>query len=123
MVDLDLDIVNGKQPTVKLFGKDIRFRDLTVEDYLNAEFILQELDALPMDNKESITEGAKKIHNYMFKILDITKAETKKITVAQFRAFRTYMSRKDMYDQGFNDQEIDAMEKKALKKQIDQITK
>jgi hypothetical protein len=123
MVDLDLDIVNGKQPTVKLFGRDVAFRDLAVEDYLNAEFILQELDAMPMASKEDIKLGAAKIHEYMHTVLDITKAESKKITVTQFRAFRTFMARKDMYDQGFSDEEIDKMEREALKKQAAQILK
>lgn len=121
MVDLDLDILNGKQPTVALFGKDIQFRDLTVEDYLKAEFMLQELDAMPMNSVEAIEEGAKKIQEYIFKLLDITKAESKKVTIAQFRALRTYMSRKDMYDQGFTDEDIDKLEKEALKKQAAQI--
>ncbi len=121
MVDLDLDIVNGKQPTVKMFGKDVRFRDLTVEAYLKAEYILQEIDAMPMDSIESIETGAAKIHEYMYKVLEITKAEAKKITVLQFRAFRTYMSRKDLYDQGFTDEDIDKLEREALKKQAAQI--
>lgn len=121
MVDLDLDILNGKQPTIKLLGKEVAFRDLTVEEYLEAEFMLQELDAMPMDSKEAILEGAVKIQEYMFKILKITKAESKKITIAQFRALRTFMARKDLYDQGFTDADIDKLEQEALKKQAAQI--
>lgn len=122
-MDLDLDIINGKQPTVKVFDKDVAFRELTVEEYLQAEFLLQELDKIPMEDKEKISEAVGYIHEYMHRILDITKAEAKKITINQFRALRTYMSRKDMYDQGFSDAEIDRLEKKALKNQAAQILK
>lgn len=122
-MDLDLDIINGKQPTVKIFDKNVTFRNLTVEEYLQAEFLLQELDAIQMNNKENIEEAIGYIHEYMHRILDITKTEAKKITINQFRALRTYMSRKDMYDQGFSDAEIDKLERRALKKQAAQILK
>lgn len=121
MVDLDLDILNEKQLTIKLFGRDVAFRNLTVEEHLMNEFIIQELDAMPMSNKESIIEGAKMIQEYMFKTLEITKAESKKITVDQFAAFRQFMARKDMYDQGFSDEDIDRLEREALKKKAAQI--
>lgn len=122
-MDLDLDIVNGKQATIKLFGRDIRFRDLLVQEYLEAEFLIQELDQVPMVDKESIEHGASIIHKYISIILEIDIEEAKQVSIAQFRALRTFMARKDMYDQGFSDKEIDALEKKALKKQAAQILK
>lgn len=120
-MDLDLDIVIGKQPTVKLFGKDVAFRDLTVEEFLKMEFLLQEIDAIPMTSPDELAEAVGKIHEYLHGVLDITKAEAKKVKIEQFRAFRQYLARKDLYDQGFSDEDIDRLESEALKKKAAQI--
>jgi hypothetical protein len=121
MVDLDLDIIMGKQPTVKIFGKEVSFKDLTVGEYLKAEHGIQKLDEIPMDTEENIAKATEVIYEYLFATLEITKAEAKKVSIAQFRAIRTYIARKDLYDQGFTDADIDKMEREALKKQASQI--
>lgn len=115
-MDLDLDILNGQQHTVKIFGKDIKFRDLPVEEYLKAEFLIGQLDTLMMDSEENIEKSAAIIHEYLFRILELTRAEAKKITIKQFQALREFIAKKDLYDQGFNDKEIEALQREALKK-------
>ena len=56
-------------------------------------------------------------------ILEITEEEASQITMKQFKALRTYMGRLELYDQGFNDREIDRIEKDAAKKQIADLLK
>jgi hypothetical protein len=115
-MDLDLDIINGNQSTVRIFGKDVKFRDLSVEEYLKAEFMMGQLDTIMMDSDENIEKAAGVIQEYLFKILELTRAEAKKVTIKQFQALREYIAKKDLYDQGFNDKEIAALQREALKK-------
>ena len=121
MADLDLDIIVGKQKTVRLLGKDIKFKNINMEEYLLSELLIQELDEIPMKTKKDIAKGMKIIRDYIMSILDIELEDAKQITVEQFKAFRQYMSRQDMYDQGYNDKEIDEIEKSILKNQMAQI--
>ena len=121
MADLDLDIIVGKQRTVRLLGKDIKFKNINMEEYLLSELLIQELDKIPMENKKDIAKGMKIIREYIMTLLEIELVDAKQITLEQFKAFRQFMSRKDMYDQGYNDKEIDEIEKSILKNQMAQI--
>lgn len=118
MADLDLDIIIGKKQTVRLLGKDIEFKNINMEEYLLSEFLVQDLDTIPMNSKKNITKGMKIIHEYLMSILDISEEDVKKITLKQYKAIRTFLSRQDMYEQGYNDKEIDEIEKSLLKKQM-----
>lgn len=119
-MDIDLDIINKKQNTIKIFGKKVAFKDLTIKEHLHNEFIIQELDKLPLIDEESIEKAMDIISEYLISILEIEDDEARQITMDQYKAIRKFLERKDMYDQGFNDREIDAMEKKAAKKMLAQ---
>ena len=121
MVDLDLDILMGKQRTIKLLGREVEFKDITMEEHLEAEMLVKLLEGTPLLDKNSIKTVAKYKNEYLMKILDITKEEAGKVTLKQYHALRRFIDRQDMYDQGFTDKEIDMIEKKALKKQMAQI--
>lgn len=121
MVDLDLDILVGKQKTIKLFDKEISFKDITMEEHLEAELLVQQLEGIPLVSDESVEMASKLKNEYLMKILDITEEDVKKLTLKQYHAIRKFLNRQDMYEQGFSDKEIDMIEKKALKKQMAQI--
>jgi hypothetical protein len=121
MADLDLDIIVGTKKTVRLLGKDIEFKNITMEEYLLSEFLIQDLDSIPMDSKKNIMKSMKVVREYLSTILDITPEDVKKVSIEQFKALRIFMSRKDMYDQGYTNKEIDEIEKSILKKQMAQI--
>ena len=121
MVDLDLDILTGKKRTIKLGGEVREFRDLTMDEYMEAELIVQTLEAAPIANEESI-EDIKKLKNaYLMMILEIEQEDADKITMVQYKALRKFQARQDLYDQGFSDRDIDMIEKKSIKKQMAQI--
>ena len=121
MVDLDLDIVTKSNKTVKLNGKEIHFKDITMEEHMEAELTVQTLEAAPIANEESIKDILALKDKYLMIILDITKADAKKIKMDQYKALRKFIARQEMYDQGYSDRDIDAIEKKALKKQMAQL--
>ena len=121
MVDLDLDILSAKVKTIKINEKEIEFKNLTMEEYMEAELLVQQLESAPLANEESIKDIAKLKDEYLMKILNITKTDVKKITMVQYRAIRKFLARQEYYDQGFSDRDIDMMEKKAVKKQMAQI--
>ena len=120
MVDLDLDIIAGKKRTIKLGGEVREFRDITMDEYMEAELVVQTLEAAPIANEESIKEIKKLKNAYLIMILDISEEEAEKITMQQYKALRKFQGRQDLYDQGFTDRDIDLMEKKAIKKQMAQ---
>lgn len=120
MVDLDLDIITQKPQTVKIFGKEIPFKDINMERHLQNEQMLQELDSIPLINNDAVTQAMDIIKDYLQNILEITPEEANEVTLDQFKALRKYLERKELYDQGFNDKEIDQLEKKAIKKKIAQ---
>lgn len=121
MIDLDLDIVKGKQPEFKLNGEEIRLRNITIAEHFNNEFLLQELDRTPLNTKKNVEKASKIMVEYLVGILDISEEVASDISMDQLKMIRKYMDRKDMYDQGFNDKDIDELEKKALKKQMAQL--
>jgi len=121
IIDLDLDILNKRQKMVRLNGKEVAFKDITMEEHLEAELIVKQLEALPLFDKKDVKEASALKNEYLMKVLDITKAQAMKVTLKQYLALRRFVDRQDMYDQGFTDADIDMIEKKALKKQMAQI--
>jgi hypothetical protein len=122
MEDFDLSIITDKRRVIKLQGKEIAFKSLSVEEHLNSEFDAQELDQFHIRTRKDITKLGTKIAKYLKTILDITDEDAKKITMNEYRNLRKYMSRLDMYDQGFTDREIDELEKKAAFRVIQEAT-
>ena len=120
-IDLDLDILNNRQKTVRLNGKEIKFKDITMEEHLEAELLVGQLEAIQLKDVESIKLAGELKNEYVMKILHITLPEAKKLTLKQYQTIRKFIGRQELYDQGFNDKEIDMIEKKALKKQMAQI--
>lgn len=120
-MDLDLDIVNKKVDTVKINGQEYKFKDITIAEHFYNEFLLQELDKIMLNTKKNVDKAAKIMGEYLMGILDIDEAVASKISMKQLRMIRKHLERKEMYDQGFNDKEIDQIEKNALKKQLAQI--
>lgn len=121
MVDLDLDLIGDKRKTIKLFGEELPLKNVTVKEHLENELMVQEIEAIPMVDKKSIGKATDMMGEYICNIIEIAPEQAKQITIEQYKAIRKFMGRKEMYDQGFNDKEIDMIEKKALKKQIAQI--
>jgi hypothetical protein len=121
MVDLDLDLINGKKRTIKLGGEVREFRDLTMDEYMEAELIVQTLEAAPISNEESIQDIKKLKNTYLMMVLDIDEEAAHNITMVQYKALRKFQARQDLYDQGFTDRDIDMIEKKSVKKQMAQI--
>jgi hypothetical protein len=121
MVDLDLDILSGKKKTIKLGGQVREFKDLTMNEFMEAELIVQTLESAPLANEESIAEIKKLKNAYLVMILEIEPEEAEQITMVQYKALRKFQARQDLYDQGFSDRDIDMIEKKSVKKQMAQI--
>jgi len=121
MVDLDLDIINNKRKTIKLGGEVRKFRDLTMDEYMEAELIVHTLEAAPITNEESVKDIKKLKNAYLMMILEISEEDAHNITMVQYKALRKFQARQDLYDQGFNDRDIDMIEKKSIKKQMAQI--
>jgi len=120
-MDLDLDIVNKKVDTVKINGQEYNFKDITIAEHFYNEFLLQELDKIMLNTKKNVEKASKIMAEYLMGILDIDETVARKISMKQLRMIRKHLERKEMYDQGFNDKEIDQIEKNALKKQLAQI--
>lgn len=120
MADLDLDIINGKQKTVKIFGEEIKFKNLTVQEHFENEFRIKELDSIPLISDEAIKQAMDIIKEYLIHLLEITPENASKVTIDQFKALQKYLERKELYDQGFTDRDIDLIEKKQIKKAISQ---
>ena len=121
MVDIDLDIINGQKKTIKLGGKVREFKNLTMDEYMESELIVQTLEAAPISNEESIQDIKKLKNTYLVMVLDIEPEEAENITMIQYKALRKFQARQDLYDQGFTDRDIDMIEKKSVKKQMAQI--
>ncbi|MBF4468789.1 MAG: hypothetical protein ISP01_05225 [Methanobrevibacter arboriphilus] len=123
MEQLDLDLLNKDERTVRLFGKDIRFKTLTVQEHLKNESTAFKLEQLSYDNEEDLKKAADLVIEYIMNVLELNKKEASKITMEQYTRLRQYMGRQELYDQGFNDKEIDKIEKEAAKKQMQNILK
>lgn len=120
MVDLDLDIITQKPQTIKIFDKEIQFKNITMEEDFQNDLLLKELNTIPIINDDSIQQSMVIITQYLQNILEITPEEASKVTLPQFKKLQKYLERKELYDQGFNDKEIDLIEKKQIKTAISQ---
>jgi hypothetical protein len=120
MVELDLDIIADKRKTVRISGKEVAFKKLTVGEKLANEAKLEELADLKIGDPEQLKRADEVVIEYLMTILELEKEEAEMVSLEKFQKIREYLERQAMYDKGFNDREIDAMEKKALKKQIAQ---
>jgi galactokinase/mevalonate kinase-like predicted kinase len=118
MASLDLDIIAKKRDNIKLFGKDIPLKIVSMRQHLQNEVILKELDEIPLDSMKNVEKGSKTITKYLMNIMEISKEDADKISREQFTAIREFMKRKEMLDQGFTNDDIDKMEKEAIKKEI-----
>jgi len=122
MVDIDLDIIKGVKRTVKINGAEYTFKDLSVEEYLLTEHKAAEIETMEVSNVKEIRKVAKTVAEYLMAVIEIKKEEAEKVSFNQYKAFRKYMGRLDLYDQGFNDREIEKMERDVLKKQVKEVT-
>lgn len=118
MVNLDLDVLGEEVRTIRLHGKDIKLKDLTVKEHLAAEKGIAQLDVLQLVTDEDLDEAQQIIVDYLERILDIDEDDAISLSLKQFKALRQYVGRLELYDQGFTDREIDKIEKDAAKKQI-----
>lgn len=115
MVDLDLDIITGKQKTVRIFGKETRFANLPLKEHFENEALLKELDIIPLTTQENIDKSMKIIQKYLTTLLEIDEETASKVTIDQYKGLKKFLDRKELYDQGFNDKDIDMIEKKQIK--------
>ena len=114
MTDKDLSIIRKKPRKVQLNGTEVPLRILTLEEHFNREFDAQEIDQFNVTNRKDIKKLAGMIKAYVKSVLNITPEETENISIEEYKKLRKYMDRIDLYDQGFDDREIDGLEKKRL---------
>lgn len=120
-MDFDLSLLHGKR-TVKLNGKEIEFKKLKLEEHLELEFDAQTLDKMEVRTRKDIKKLVNKLHAYVSKVLIIEPEDLEYFGLTEYKNLRKYMSRLDMYDQGFTDSEIDELEKKAAFRVINEST-
>jgi hypothetical protein len=121
MVDKDLETLYGEPAKFSINGEKVSLRDLIVEEHFKAEFKAQQIDqelGSPFTDDKQVKKLSKGIREYFVTMLDISPAEAAKARFNDYKRFRKFLSRQDMYDQGFNDKEIDRLEKEATKKTI-----
>lgn len=121
MVNLDLDIITKKPDTITLFGKKIAFKNIPVEEDFRNDSLLEELKNIPLDNEKNVKKGSAIIKQYLQNLLEISDEDAAKVTKQQLSRLRQYLERKDFYDQGFSDKDIDLIEKKHAQTQLSQI--
>lgn len=122
-MDFDLDLIVKKAHTIKLGGEVYEFKDLSVEESLIAEYEAKEIENYTIISKEDAKGLQKRIGKYLASVVEIPETVAAKVTLKQFKGIRKIMGRMDLYDQGFNDAEIDRMEKEAMKKTLFQTNK
>lgn len=142
MVDQDLETL-FKPPTFNMRGRDVPYRELTVEEALLAEYrganIYDDLEEEFQLSQEPVKKGqrqsrkkkekveepkpeeilrviARRIRDYMGTVLELTPEELETMTMTEFRRFRREKELQELRDQGFSDQEIQQMEREAAKK-------
>lgn len=120
MADLDLDILNSKPETLTLNKQKYEFKDLEFEEHLRNEYRIKELDAIPLINEEAVKQANKIKNEYLLNLLSIPEEIVSKITINEFKKIREFLERKELYDQGFSDKDIDLIEKKQVKNLISQ---
>ena len=119
MVDKDLETLYGETPTFMINGEERSLKDLSVEEHLLAEYKAQQIDQvikLPFETEKDIKDISKRVREYIVCVFIITPAEASKVRFNDYKLIRKWISRQDLYDQGFNDAEIDRLEKEATTK-------
>ena len=117
MVDQDLKTLFGEQAHFKINGKEHALKELDVESHLMAEFKAQTIEAelkQTISDVKEIKAISKKIREYITTIFEITPAEASKVTFNDYKRIRKWLTRQDLYDQGFNDEEINKLEKESI---------
>ena len=71
MVDLDLDIIAGKKKTIKIGGEVREFKDITMDEYMEAELVVNTLEAAPIANEDSIEDIKKLKNTYLQMIMEL----------------------------------------------------
>lgn len=115
---LDLDAVIAKKRTIKFMGRDVEIKELTTEEYLRSQAIVEDMGDIE-EGTDLVKHMANKIKTYVMLILDVTEEEAEGMEYRQFRALKEYMARLDLLDQGFTEKEIEVMEKRAAKNQVE----
>lgn len=119
MVDQDLETLYGETPKFIINGKEHSLKDLDVETHLLCEYKAQRIDEeikiVPSDEK-AVKKLAKSIREYIGQIFEISPAEASKVRFNDYKRVRTWQGRRDLYDQGFNDEEINRLEKESTNK-------
>ena len=116
MVDKDLETLFGETPKFIINNKEYSLKDLEVEQHLKTEFHAQKIDQrikMPFEDEKDIKTVSKEIREYITTIFEITPAEASKVKFNDYKRIRKWLNRQDLYDQGFNDQEIDRLEKES----------
>ena len=114
MTDMDLSLIRKNPRKVQLQGKEVSLKVLTLEEHFTQEFDAQEIDQFNVTNRKDIKKLAGMIKAYVQTVLNITVEEAQNISLEEYKKLRKYMDRIDLYDQGFDDREIDGLEKKRL---------
>lgn len=139
MVDQDLEILY-KPATFHMRGRDVPYRELTVEEALLAEYhgqnIYDDLEDEFELSQEPVKKGqrqtkkkkvkeptpeellrviARRIRDYMGTVLELTPEELESMTLTEFRRFRHEKDLQELRDQGFTDQEIKQLERESAK--------
>ena len=141
MADQDLETL-FKPATFHIRGRDVPYRELTVEEALLAEYKGQSLsDDLQEEfeksqktpkgkgkgkGKRARVKGptpeeilkiiAKRIREYMQMVLELTDEEVERVTLTEFQRFRREKEIQELRDQGFSDQEIEQLKREVAKK-------
>jgi hypothetical protein len=112
-MDMDLSLLNNKNQTIKLRGKDVSFRLLTLNEHYNLKFDAEEIKDFTLKTRKDIPKITKMIKNFVYTLLEISEEEAAKVTYEEFESLYKFLDRLDMYHQGFTDEEIDELNKKA----------
>lgn len=119
---LDLDLVNEKPQQIKLFGRQVDMKNVTIKEHLKNEHLVKEIDGMPFETEEDIENAADKIKDYLLRVLDITPEEAGLVSMEQYKKLRQFISRLELYEQGFNDREIATLEKKLVKENLEKVS-
>lgn len=117
----DLDAIVNKKRTIRYAGRDVEIKDLTLSEYLLADYEGNAVDDIKSEGREAIKELSAQMIKYLMMVLDISEEEAQQMDYRQFRHLREYLSELDLLDQGFTPKEVETMKKRAAKKQMEQM--
>lgn len=116
---LDLDKVKKEKDFIQFGGKKkYFFKDLSLHELKAIEDKMTELSKI--NPNTDVDEEAIKIdmREIIGDLIDIPEDILSMIEPEHFEAIMVFINRKPLYDKGFDDREIDALEKKIEKKRI-----